>query len=1428
VRQVFVGFAVFLVISGAAVQSQSPRDGDKRTLPNFDIRESGLGIAPGGGQQQAQMLVERRRANLASYVTSSEQMRLGTRIVPSQYGLPKLYVREVRPLAAPSGLKPLETAKRFLETEPEVFAMTRGEIDRLRLLVDDTSGNAKFLAFNQTVNGIDVFNGHIKFTLNRLGEIIQVATGDVIPGLDIPTVPRLTADQAVRAAFAAVGNRQSAAPARVPQANGKIAFANPNGNGFSPITSELTIFPMNAASARLAYRIFLEVDQRSWYEMLIDAESGELLFRHNLYVFAAQANVWTESPVKGTRTLVTFPATSTASPAGWLPATGTVTTGNNVDAYLDANGNDAPDGTSDLNMKEGRAYSPTQVFDFQFGDGTVQLDPRSYQPAGVTNLFYFVNAAHDYYYGLGFNEAAGNFQTNNFDRGGSGNDAIVAEAQFGLFPNNAAFSVTPEGTAPRLRMGIFSRGTSSGNDDLDSSYDGPIVFHEYMHGVSSRLVGARTSTSCLRNIQSSALGEGWSDYFSSSFFNSSVQGAYIGQDATRGVRRYNYEGYPLTFEDIGNGTHGYEAHDDGEIWAGTLWDLRKSLGAAVTDRLVMDGLKSTPCNPSMTDARDAILSADQAANGGANRKTIWTVFARHGMGYSAVGVDGTLLTGTRYDAAYDLPPDLQGNRSPAITSNPLLLRTGLGDAYNYQIAASNPEGGTLTYALTSGPGNMAVNANGSVTWIPGFLSTRVKITVTDGKGGKVVHGYALPVVTALGDGKPLTLAGSAGATGFATINVPARTPVLQVKMRGGSGDADLFVKDPSGAYSMSAQEGTTETISFANPAPGVWQVEVDAFTDYAGVALTASMAPPTVFNPNSPLTNLSGDFTSETFYRITVPPGAMTLSVTTGGGTGDVDILLRKDYPAVCQPFLEVLADCVADKSSMTDGNSEFISVSSPGAGDWYLDVVGYSQYSGVRLDIVVTVPPLTLTTPGAATTLTSGASPSVAAGYAVATVESGTAPYGIAVFSLSQNGSVVSETGVPASPTVQNARIFIDYRTGVAAGNGTIDVLTGVAIANRNTSPASLTLTLRNRAGHTIATGHGVLPAGGHRAKFVHQLQDVAPDFNIPANFSTAVQYGSLDISSSLPVSVLGLRLTTNQRGETLLTSTAVTDVARPAGISPVYFPQLVDGAGYTTSLVLTNTSGAAQNGTISVLDGNGQPLSVRPVGGAVGTSFTYSISPAGTFVFQTDGTSSPSRVGWVTVTPASGSTSPSGAGVVSYSPAGILVTETGVPSVAPTTRARMYVDKSTGHDTGIAIANPGSAPLRVTVQAFQTNGATVGNGVTTLNVPANGHTAAFAGQMITGLPDGFTGIADLTSSTPFVPLTLRSLTNSRGDFLLTTFPAPDVTQAAPSPLVFPQIADGGGYSTQLIFISGTGTASVSVKFIGDDGTPLTVGSNP
>jgi uncharacterized protein (TIGR03437 family) len=763
-------------------------------------------------------------------------------------------------------------------------------VDGLRLVSKDDTGGAVFLAFQQTLNGIDVFNGQIKLTMNAAGEVIHAGADEVVPELNLSTTPRLSAAEAVSAAFEKTG---IAAPvlSSIELAEGRKGFRNPRGERFSPITAELQIFPMTAATGRLAYRIFLEADAESWYELLIDAETGDLLFRHNLYVHA-QGRVWLQSPMDAAgRQLVTFPS-------DWMPAGGTVTTGNNVDAYLDTNGDDKPDSTNTDVLSNGRASSATQLFDFPFADGLTGQNPRNYQAAAVTNLFYLINLAHDYYYGLGFNEVAGNYQTDNYGRGGVGGDGVLAEAQQSNTSNNASFAPTVEGTAPKIRMGIFTRGTTSLTDDLDSDYDGEVVLHEYGHGVSNRLVGAKVSVSCLNRSQSGAMGEGWSDYFSISYYNNPIEGAYLAQNTVRGIRRYSYEGYPYTYEDVGN--QGYEVHNDGEIWAATLWDLRKSLGQSVTDLLVVNGLKATPCHPGMTDARDAILAADQAANGGVNRATIWTVFARHGLGFSASGADGTAYSGLYYNAAYDRPLDLQPGGNPAITSTPSTTLPQMGGAYAYTVTASNPAAGTLNYALNNGPGGMTIDGSGTLRWTAGFTQQRIKVTVTDGKGGKVVHGFSLTPDTTLSAGAPLTIDGAQGATGYANFNVPSGVSVLEVTFRNGTGDADLIVFDPSGVEAYSERIGNNETLSFSQPKTGRWQIEGAGYQAFSGVSLTASLVTPATIAANSPLTGLSDVLSGDSHYKVTVPAGATSLTVTTTGGTGDVDLFVKYGRPAAC------------------------------------------------------------------------------------------------------------------------------------------------------------------------------------------------------------------------------------------------------------------------------------------------------------------------------------------------------------------------------------------------------------------------------------------------------------------------------------------------------------------------------------------------
>ena len=164
----------------------------------------------------------------------------------------------------------------------------------------------------------------------------------------------------------------------------------------------------------------------------------------------------------------------------------TTTQGNNVQAYTDTDNNNAPDAGSSPSGGAGLN------FDFAIA---LNSAPSAYRPAAVTNLFYVNNLIHDVQYQYGFDEAGGNFQVNNYGRGGAGNDSVQAEAQDGGGTNNANFSTPPDGSRPRMQMTC-----GPPHPDRDGDVDNGIIIHEYGLDL-ERLVGGPSNVNCLTNNQ---------------------------------------------------------------------------------------------------------------------------------------------------------------------------------------------------------------------------------------------------------------------------------------------------------------------------------------------------------------------------------------------------------------------------------------------------------------------------------------------------------------------------------------------------------------------------------------------------------------------------------------------------------------------------------------------------------------------------------------------------------------------------------------------------------------------------------------------------------------------------------------------------------------------------------------------------------------
>jgi len=702
-----------------------------RALPNFDVRltdrgeftDMDLGSTP-GKQAATQNARTRSRSSAVEQFRSSLAVEKAPnlRAVVNEAGAMKNFFIDGAALSEPQSDTADNIARKFLERHNSLFALSSAGVDELKLENEDNDQGTTFLSYTQTVDGLKVFEGQVQVVVNKNGEVLNVREGFLVDGPPLKRRGAMSEARAIAKAFEHAG--RTVAPSFVEnysrQSTTEMSrFANPLDLNLDEVLSEQNVVRVGGES-RLAWHIYAEVGPEEWYEMLLDAYTGELLLRHNLYLFEAQGTVYTEAPDKAARQLVSFVGDTTINTtAGWM-GTSTVTTGNNVEAYLDTDANNAPDNNNGAGLSTGHASAANQDFTFPF---STTVDPRTQQAAVVTNLFYYNNIMHDFSYNLGFTETARNFQVNNFGRGGTGNDSVRAEAQDGSGTNNANFATPPDGQRPRMQQFLFT----APNPDRDSAVDGDVVFHEYGHGISNRLIG--NGSTALSGTQSGAMGEGWSDYWAITINNDGAVGEYVTNNPA-GIRRAAYTVPAAAVHDSYADLTGTSVHNDGEVWAATLWDLRTQLGAAITDRIVLNGMKFTPTRPSFLNARDGIIQADQNLNGGANRCAIWTVFARHGMGVSAVGNDGTT-----HVAATDVPADCGGTCSFSI----------------------NPT--SANFAAGGGSGSVTVSTTAGCNWTAASNNSFITITSGASGSGNGTVTYSVAANTSVARSGSLTIAG---------------------------------------------------------------------------------------------------------------------------------------------------------------------------------------------------------------------------------------------------------------------------------------------------------------------------------------------------------------------------------------------------------------------------------------------------------------------------------------------------------------------------------------------------------------------------------------------------------------------------------------------------------------------------------------------
>jgi extracellular elastinolytic metalloproteinase len=578
------------------------------------------------------------------------------------------------------------------------------------------AGSKMFVKFEQVVDGLRVHNAYVKASFDDQGQLVQLidASQKITGTIKAPVIQSAAAR---RAAMTELGYKAGEAFHRAPSV-------------------EEVIYVDGAGAAQRGYVVETWSIAGNQLDMTLVAGDGKIV---NVERRTANDSykVFKVDPIASAQTVE-------PGQPGWL-GTGaqyaTYIKGPNVNAYLDADANNAPDAASHA-ITDGNFVATADL--------AQQPSTTTNREVAVQNLFYLNNVTHDILKSHGFDASQNNFE---------GDDPVNAEAQDGSGTNNANFS-TPTTGSPRMQMylwsgttptdvvtvagvsygafhssfgpvptatgttaalALYNDGTGVASDGCEAStssltgkiaivdrgtcdftvkvynaqlagavgvviannVDGPpfsgggtnrkikipsemvsladgnalktklaqsatlkknpapalqvdgdidsdIVYHEYGHGLTWRIVGS------MSGAFAGAIGEGASDTVAFLINNDDRIGEYAYGDPVNGIRRHRYEGYPNTY----SAWTGAEVHDDGEIYAAAMWNVRQNYFAAGAQAVLFDdwvrGLVNTPAAPTPEQMRDGMLTA---VSGTGRECLVWKGFAKQGIG---VGARGTI------------------------------------------------------------------------------------------------------------------------------------------------------------------------------------------------------------------------------------------------------------------------------------------------------------------------------------------------------------------------------------------------------------------------------------------------------------------------------------------------------------------------------------------------------------------------------------------------------------------------------------------------------------------------------------------------------------------------------------------------------------------------------------------------------------------
>ena len=270
----------------------------------------------------------------------------------------------------------------------------------------------------QLVNGvpIDNRNAAIHIQHHQVLAFSSSFTDIVVPPKSPNTPQPLSLEEAVAIAEKTYGVRRDAHPA----------------------SSVFIQLPDNTLAYAYQFQLRDE-DANKWLQVSVDSKSGQIVQAVD-YVAEAAYKVLALPKVDPTESfeVVNSPVFAASSPSGWHS--------DGTNSYTDTQGNNL------ISAISGKTTDGGADLDFSHDwDATKEPTTPANQRAAIINNFYVSNSIHDISYQFGFTEAAGNFQQNNFGKGGKGGDRVNIKNQ-APGSNNANFATPPDGQSGVMQM----------------------------------------------------------------------------------------------------------------------------------------------------------------------------------------------------------------------------------------------------------------------------------------------------------------------------------------------------------------------------------------------------------------------------------------------------------------------------------------------------------------------------------------------------------------------------------------------------------------------------------------------------------------------------------------------------------------------------------------------------------------------------------------------------------------------------------------------------------------------------------------------------------------------------------------------------------------------------------------------------------------